>query len=176
MKFLSRFLASFLIAVLLVPVSAFSAGLDYDKMTEEELQAVIDQARIAMTKFHPLVEEGTILYSDKNISVTYTGNCSIDMFGTLIIEIIITNSTDKNIRVCLEDESCNGWAVNTIISGSVPAGKKAKSQFKVSDIENAAGVTSVEDVKEIEASIYYFDEATYDNMIKRQHVLWQFNQ
>ena len=176
MKVLFRLLVTMLIVMMLVPVSAFSAGLNYDQMTEEELQAVIDQARIAMTKYHPLVEEGTVLYSDKNISVTYTGNCSIDWYGDLIIDVIITNSTNKNIRVCLEDESCNGWAVDTGISEAIPAHKKAKTRFKVYGIKEKADITSVEEVEEIEAALYYFDEATYDNMIQRQHVLWQFNQ
>ncbi len=175
MKFLSRILSIALVVVLLIPACAMGAGQNYDKMTEEELQSVIDQARLAMTKYHPLVEDGTVLFSDKSVSITYTGNCSIDMFGDFVADVVITNNTNSQILFSLEEASCNGWAVDISVSPKIPAGKKAKGVIRIQDIAESTDITTIDDIKDIEAKIHYFDTTTFNNLIKPQRVVWNFN-
>ena len=151
----------------------FAEGIDLSGMSEEELKNLIDAARLEMTKYHPVIEEGMILYEDENIKMTYTGTMEIDMFDQLVLKVIVENNSEHNLIISCGNVSCNGWSIWDA-SIDVPAKKKAKTELTFMDAVESAELTAVEDVQDIECDIYYFDEDTWENIIEPVHVIWNF--
>lgn len=173
---MKKMVALALALMMLVCGTAVTAeGIDFGVMTAEELLEVIDQARLALTKYLPAVEKGSVLYEDEGIRITFTDSIEIDKYGDLQIGIIIENLSDYNLAVALANASCNGWAIDgdTV---KVPAKKKTKAVFEFSDVVEDTDITKGEDVQDIEADLRYYDTDTYDNVIEPVHVTWIFGE
>lgn len=166
-----------LTAVMMVSgMIAAAEGIDFSALSAEELQNIITQARFELTKYHPLAADGSILYEDENVRVTYTGAIVLDeMFDQMEIKVIVENLSEKNLNVALDNVSCNGWSIWEA-SVEVPAGKKAKESFFFMNAMTDAELAEAEDVKDIEADLYYYDSDTWDNVIDPVHVIWLFNE
>ena len=169
-----RLFALVLVFILMFCSVASAESIDVSAMTQEELQAVIDQARLEMTKFIPEVADGTVLYEDENICITFTGTIEVDMdYDQMSISVVVENYTDKNLAVNLENVSCNGWAIwETMVD--CPANKKAKERFSFMDAVIDAELTSAEDVQDIEGDLYYIDTETWERVADEVHVTWNF--
>ena len=165
---------SIVLAVLMLfGMMAVAEGVDFSTLSEEELKELIDEARLEMTKYHPLVTEGTLLYEDENITITCTGPLELDEYGYLYVPVIVENHSDKNLSIILQNVSCNGWAIYDGFL-DVPANKKAKEQAYFMDAATDAELESAEDVQDIEADLHYYDDETYENVIEPVHVAWSF--
>ena len=167
-----------LVALVMVVLMAFGSvtcaeGIDLDGMSEEQLVALIDDARLALAKYHPSVADGTVLYEDENVRVTLVGAPEVDDYDSLLLNVIVENYSDHNLIIHLENTSCNGWSIYD--SGvPVPANKKAKKTFDFMNAVIDAELASGEDVQDVEGDLYYFDSDTYDNIIDPVHVTWTF--
>lgn len=152
---------------------ACAEGVDLDGMSEEQLVALIDDARLALVKYHPSVTDGAVLYEDENVVVTLAGAPEVDDYGSLLLNVVVENHSDHNLMICLENVSCNGWSIfETAVS--VPANKKAKETFDFMGAAEDADLESGEDVQDVEGDLYYFDSDTYDRVAESVHVTWTF--
>jgi len=170
---MKKLVSVILVLVTLFCTAAVAEGIDLSVMTEEELKALIDEARLELVKYHPEAAEGTILYEDENITITYTGPLELDEYGYLYVPVIVENHSDKNLSVILQNVSCNGWAIYDGFF-DVPANKKAKEQAYFMDAATDAELTTAEDVQDIEADLQYNDTDTYERVIDPIHVVWTF--
>lgn len=172
---MKKFLAVVLMVFLLVgcfPV--YAESIDLSTMTEAELKALIDDARLELAKYHPAALDGTVLYEDENVKITFTGNIEVEKdYDQLAISVIIENYTDKNLGVAIENVSCNGWAIWES-SIRVPANKKAKERFSFMNGVSDADLESVEDVQDIECDLRCYDTDTWDTVKEGVHVVWNF--
>lgn len=169
-----KLFALVLVALMMFCSVASAEAIDLSAMTQEELIALIDNARLELTKYLPEVADGTVLYEDESICITFTGYIEVEpSYDQLAIGVIIENYTDTNLGVMLENVSCNGWAIWES-SIDVPANKKAKERFCFMNGVTDAELETVEDVQDIEADLHYYDTETWDNVIDNVHVVWNF--
>lgn len=168
-----KLIALVLVSILMFCSVASAEDIDLTAMTQEELTALIDDARLELTKYLPEAADGTILYEDENIRLTFTGNIEIDDYDSLRINVIVENFTDHNLSVILQNVSCNGWAIWDA-SVRVPANKKAKETFDFMDAAIDAELEVAEDVQDVEADMLYTDSDTWDYLAEDLHVIWNF--
>jgi hypothetical protein len=168
-----RLFALVLVFVLMFCSVATAESIDLSAMTQEELIALIDNARLELTKYLPEAADGTILHEDENVRVTFTGNIELDDYGYLNVDVIVENLSDHNLSVILQNVSCNGWAVWDA-SVDAPANKKAKASFSFMNAAADAELTSAEDVQDIEADLCCLDSDTWDYVGESAHVIWNF--
>lgn len=170
---MKKIFAMILVALMVFGGSVVSAeSIDLSAMTQEELIALIDNARLELTKYLPEIADGTVLYEDENVRLTFT-KAEIDDYGDLCINVLVENLSDKNINVALENSSCNGWALSGSSVGA-PAGKKAKEGFWFYSVTEETDIVTIEDLQDIEADLYYYDTDTYDTIKGDIHVIWNF--
>lgn len=157
-----------------------SGGIDLTTLSDAELQSLIDAARRELASrsggstASEICSNGSVLFEDENIRITMSGDLELSEYDELILPIVIENLTDRNLIISLEHSSCNGWEISSPVA-SVSASKKARDTFEFYDIVEDAGLTSVEDVQEIEGSIRYFDEDDYDFTVENEStVVWRF--
>ena len=93
----------------------------------------------------------------------------------MTVSVIVENLSDINLSVILENVSCNGWSIWDA-SVSVPANKKTKESFSFMSAIEDAELKTAEDVKDIEADLYYYDSDTWDNVIDPIHITWLFGE
>lgn len=149
-------------------------AVDVSAMTEEELTALIDEARTALAKLRAGVTENSVLFEDDMIRITYAGTAEMTDYGELDVNIIVENLSEHNLGFRLDNTSCNGWAVDGYISNSVPAGKKAKLVFSIYNAAESADLEKVEDLENIEGSISVYDTDSYDSLTEPVAFAWNF--
>lgn len=153
-------------------VDVSAEGIDLSVMTQDELIALINDARLELTKYLPEAAEKAILYEDENIRLTFTG-AELDDYGDLIVKVIVENLSDKNLSIGIDNASINGWAID--IGGvSAPASKKAKDKFCIYDVTEDADLVTAEDLMDIEGDLYYYDSDSYDRVNEGIHIVWNF--
>lgn len=164
-----------MVVMLLSGAVALAQGIDLSAMSAEELQSLIDQARLELTKYLPAAADGTVLYEDENVRITFTGNIELDDWGDMNVPVIVENLSNINLSVILENVSCNGWSIWDA-SISVPAGKKTKGNFSFMSAIEDAELKTAEDVEDIEADLFYSNSDTWDYVIDPVHVTWLFGE
>ena len=142
-------------------------------MTEEQLIALINSARLELVKYHPSAEDGAVRYEDDNVRITLTGSSELDDFDSLLLHVILENVNDHNLMVSLRTVSCNSWGIwDAVIS--VPANKRIKGDFDFMSAATDAELESGDDVQDVEADLYYDDSDTWDHIGGSAHVVWTF--
>lgn len=160
------------VSVIMVIVSLF-AFTSAIAATKEELIATINQARLELTQYYEPVVKGTVLYEDENVKVTATSTPHSHeyMEEYFVVDVIIENYTDKNIRISFENVSANGWTIDGD-GVAIAANKKAKGEFEFYHFSDT-DFNSPEEVEELEGTLYYFDTDSYDT-IGKGDFLWLF--
>ena len=74
-------------------------------MTEDQLIAQINSARLEFVKYHPTAEDEAVLYEDDNVRITLTRSLELDDFDSLLLHVILENHTDHNLMVSLRNVS-----------------------------------------------------------------------
>lgn len=164
----------FLLAFGVVATAESVVNIDLSAMSEDALRELIDAARLELTKYNPIVADGTVLYEDEGITITYTGEMYTE-YGSLYVKVILENRTDSNIIIGFDNASCNGWG---IMGGtlSAPAHKKVKDEIDFTGAVEDAELSGAEDVEDIECTIHYFDEDTFDTLAETDGtIVWNFN-
>lgn len=160
------------ISIVLVVISLFSMSSAF-AATKEELIATINQARLELTQYYEPVVKGTVLYEDENVKVTATSvpHSHEYMEEYFVVDVIVENYTNKNIRISFENISVNGWTIDGDGFG-IAANKKAKGCFEFYHFSDT-DFNSPEEVEELEGTLYYYDTDSYDR-IKESNFLWLF--
>lgn len=169
-----RILAALLATLLLLSLCAFAEGMDFASMTDEELHALVDGARNELANRELAATADTVLIDQDDVKVYLTGEHKVSSNGSyLYMEAVVVNDSDKQISILIDSSSINGWDVfSTGISETNP-GKKQKGEFDFS-LEDA-GISSYEEIEEIEMELYLFDSINYDRISDNISITLQFN-
>lgn len=137
--------------------------------TQEELIDIIDQARLELTQFYPLVVDGSVLYEDENIKMTAIGAPYFDEYwnqdsdyGTIYIDVIIENYTNSNIQCIFPEIAVNGWTLEGY-ADEVMVNKKIKSSIMIDYIANT-DLTAAEEIETIEGIFSYVDPDSWETI------------
>ena len=147
--------------------------------TQEELIGIINNARLELTQFYPLVVNGSVLYEDENVKVTAIGTPYFDEYwnhgddyGTIYIDVVIENYTTNNIQCIFPEIAVNGWTLEGY-SDEVMASKKIKSSIRIDYIADT-DLNAAEEIETIEGIFSYVNPDTWDT-IGGNEFYWIFN-
>lgn len=173
---MKKFVSLLLLVLMLTStfVYAEASTIDLSAMTKEELIALIDDARLELSKYLPYAEKGTVLYEDEHIKITLNGELELE-YGCLLMPVIIENYSDRELLVSFDRSSCNGWDILESAT-NVSANKKAKTDIMFLDAEEAAELSSVDDVTDITATIHLFDNDDIMWSFESEPITWLFGE
>ena len=164
-----------LVAILACLVFMFSCAMaeDYSKMSDEELQGIIDAIRSELLLREPSFGENYLLYDENDIQIYLTGTYSARAHSfdkdVVVIEFdaILINNSGNDVYLDIEDCYVNGWSASSSSEiGSVKAGKKAKGAIRV----NSSAVTEKgvgTELEEIEWTFRFIDPDNYKNLTEK---------
>lgn len=164
-------------AIMTLGVTAHAdSGIDLSAMTEDELIALISDARHELTKFNPFMVQGSVLYEDENITLTYAGHMAIDD-TTIYIGAILENRTDSNIIVEIDNIACNGRENEMFTVLMAQAHSTEKVVIDLYGLVNDAKLNSVEDIQDIGCNLIYIDSDTFETIYEHENrLLWLFDE
>jgi len=143
---------------------ASAEGLDFASMSDEQLQAIIDGAKAELSSRNGGAVADGVLIDQDGVKVYLTGEYEVWGYDSfyLSLEAIIENNSDRGISVDFMSASINGWEVYGSGIYDTGSGKKQKGvfEFNLSD----AGISTYEEVEEIEMNFYFFDSESYDTI------------
>lgn len=153
--------------LLLLTTAALAAPqeIDLETMTAEELNTLIDQARLALADANT-VADGSILILDELGVKAYLTGAKVEYNG-LYLNMTVENGSDTEIWIRIEDVYVNGWGVSPTASSQIAAGKKWKGTPTIYSMENA-DVQSDEDLQDIEFTVQLMDITSFTNLYKSE--------
>ncbi len=137
---------------------------DYSKMTNEELQTIIDKATEELNNRksnsaneYITTEEGWLVSDRDGVKITVTNHYSIEKsyntpYLDIYIYIIIENKSDNEVQVNINNMSINGWQVSDDIVWDEPVKPGLKSKQKHGLNLDDANVSNIEDIDVVEFS------------------------
>lgn len=158
---------SLIVAIALCfPIYAFAE--DYSSMSTEDLYIMIDQAKTELLKRELIEAEKAVIVDADGISLILTGDVSIqqsyDGSMTLILGILVANSSDKDVGVSVEEIYVNGWEESTLTTFSLAPGKKSKGEIEMYHVDEDANLKAIEELETIEFHCDTFDPNTYQTI------------
>lgn len=154
-----------LLAITVLIPAMTLAEIDWTSMDVASIQTEIDRARSEIsTRDIKTAEKGTILVEADGLVVTLTGaavNPSWDGSYTLTMNYTVVNNSNNAVGFRSEKCYINGWEVSGSIYSDLDAGKKAREEVHIYNIDVDAEVTSIEDIDEIQITFLTFDMNTY---------------
>ena len=143
----------------MVLLFSFASASEYSSLSDADLRAQFDAIRNELMERGLIAAKNTVLFDQEGIKI-YINDApyveeSMFMGKQLIIPVIIVNDSEQSIDIIATDSSVNGWTTDAYISGEVPKGKKAKSQFKF-ELEDT-DVSTMEDFVDAEFSLRVYD-------------------
>ena len=111
-----------------------------------------------------LMAKGDIIADQNGVKITYAGASARagSIMGGYQVDVMIENTTDKDVIVQVRDVSINGYMVNEAFSCNVAAGKKANDSIEIYQDELDKNGISV--VNTIEAKFVAFDADSYNDI------------
>lgn len=101
-------------------------------------------------------EIGKVLYSGNGVKITYKGIADSGSFlGGKSVNLLVENTSNKDLTVQVRDFSVNGFMVSPICSIDVAAGKKAVDDIMISERELEDN--SITEIEEIEFTFHVYD-------------------
>lgn len=161
---MKKIFACLLAALLLISITTTIAEeMDFASMSDDELHALVDGARNELAKRELSAAEDTVILEQDGVNVYLTGNKEIqDYSNELQIEAVVVNDTNKNISVIIDSASVNGWNVFGSGISTTTAGKKQKGSFWL--YLDGADVSALEEVEDVELSLYLYDDDSYETI------------
>lgn len=172
-----RKIVCFILAMILcVPVCAFAE--DYSSLTVEELYTMIDQAKAELLKRELVEAEKAVIVDADGISLILTGEreltASYDGTMKLTLDVMVVNSSDKNVGVSIDEIYINGWEESALASFSLAAGKKAKEKIEMYHVDVDADLKAIEELETIEFHCHTYDADSYHSLTKGIVITVQF--
>lgn len=147
-KIISLVLAFFLL------LPAFVSAENYTSMTTDELLSMLDAIRVELATRKLDNSEEKVLVDAEGIKWYITGDPILKQYSdgncTLILNAIITNSTDADIIYDLKDTYINGWSISCSCISTLPAGKKEKREitfYRVHEKCELSDITQLDDIE-----------------------------
>lgn len=170
---MKRFISVLLVALLLICAVATAEAPDYASMTDEELNTILEAVQVELDSRASadaetggmvpaegtiVADEGAVLIDQDGVQLTLTGDNAVHGVG-LWMGAIVTNNSDVDVSVIIDNASINGWEVSGLATFNTSSGNKQKDNivFELND----SGVTSLEDIEELYIEFYLVDADEY---------------
>lgn len=141
---------------------------DYSTYSDSDLYKIIDSARTELVNRKNASEEKPVILDADGLTVTLSGNPVVEEMYDGNYEMIITvtavNNSDKDISFSGNTVYLNGWEIYGLLSGSLPAGKKAKIEVEFFEVNLKADVTASDQIEDLEFILHTYDPETYDHI------------
>lgn len=137
------------------------------KINEQKRQEVHNSVSVnddtPSTTQAEIKDESKVLYDKDGLTITYKG-IEYGSFTTKV-NLLIENSTGKDITVQTRDLSVNGYMVSDVFSCDVLNGKKANDHISIITDKLEENNIKYEDISNIEFKIHYFDSKTWTDNV-----------
>ena len=155
---------SMLLVLVLSSALVVSYGEDYSAMTDSELLQKLDliYAELDARKYN----DDSLMFEYEGLKIYYERAYMKGFDKTLVIEASAINEGDYRISVGADDFFINGWKVHPIVVVDLRPGQKQKLEIKIYDSDKKAEISSIQDLKEIDAIYYTYDPATNKYIVK----------
>ena len=164
-------LGALLIALTILPLAALADPIDISGLSQDELHALIDSARLALVAHDFAADEDMVLLDHPDAKVTMTG---IELYdSTLRANQIVENRSDKELVIRIENCYVNGWLVSGLGRTELSAGKKAKDNYSFFRVEDA-DVAMLEDVADLEFTIIVQEIGSSEIIVKSDPIRIDF--
>lgn len=161
-------------ALLLLTMTAF-AEMDFTSMSDDELHALIDGARLELQKRELVANGETPLFEVEGVSLFFTGE--IEFTGAsgkmLAFTAIIVNDSEKNINIRTQNLAVNGWSFNATGFSDIPAGQKKKGKMTFS---TDGEITTVEEITDLVADFSIVNKDDTKDVIPVGNFTIHFNE
>ena len=132
--------------------------------SEESFVAVRDQLTEHIKRNGWEENASTLLIDSNGITMEWTGEYRIYGMSTVSCEfdVLLTNSSDKEIYIDVEEASIDGQEVSGLGTGSVTAGNQKRETFTV-DISDA-NLQTFDEIKDLFVTFSLYDKNTYEEV------------
>ena len=149
------------LSLILLPMIALA---DYTSMTDDELQAELNQIRAEMAKRASVKEGKQILAEADGITVTLTGEPAweknYDGTCNIVLKVTVINASDEAVGIREDDTYLNGWKVSCSFQTSLEPGTKTKAKITIYKVDEDADLEKIEDLEDIKMTFLTFDGKT----------------
>ena len=161
---MKRLICALLAALMLLCGMAVAEEIDFASMDDSALHAMIDGARNELTKRELIAAENTVLFEQDGVTVYLTGDHEVWGSDSYYLDmgVVLVNDSEKTVFLTVNTAYINGWEVYGGGITDTDAGKKQKANldFGISD----AGITTYEEIEEIEINFWLCDAETYETI------------
>lgn len=167
-------LISIVLTLLLVGSLAL-AEADFTSMTDDELHALVDGARIELTKRELSAAADTVILEQDGVTVYLTGENRTSSDGKYIyVGVVIINENDFTITLMNNATQVNGWmSFMNNMAGSVAPGARAKGELQIK--VDGTDAASIEEVQEVTLVVDIFDKDTPTTVSTTDPITVHFN-
>lgn len=160
---MKRLISLFLSLLLFVPTLA--SAENYASMTTDELFSILDAVRVELTNRELDSNEEKVLVDADGIKWYIKGDPILSQSWngsyTLTINTIITNSSNLNLGINLNELYINGWSVSNLACPSLAAGKKEKYEITLYNVDVDCELSNITQLEDIEFHCYTFNADSY---------------
>jgi len=172
---MKRLISVILTLLMFVSCFAIAEGTDFSAMDDATLHAMINGARNELTKREMVAAENIVLFEQDGVSVYLTGKHEV--WGSdsyyLDLEAVLVNDSAASVYLYIDTAYVNGWEVYAGGITDTAAGKKQKANIDFSISE--AGITTYEEIEEIEVNIWLCDSESYEAIAVLEPITVHFN-
>ncbi len=137
-----------------------------DTITEAEAHIYPYGEASAIQFERPECSTDTVLVDNENVTIVVTGY-RMDAIWGYTADLYISNKTDTEIMVSVDDVSVNGFMIDPYFSTSVPAGTNAFADISwYEDNLTANGITQVEEI-EMKLQVYDYNDWLSDYIVEK---------
>ena len=169
---MKNMLSLILVLVLVLCAVGSAAETTYAAMSTEQLHTAASAIRNELLKRDLVAAENVVLVDQDGVQVYMTGNNEIDWIGAFAIEVVVVNNSTKKISILSEIASINGWTV--YMSGVTETGPGKKQKGTLSFDLDAAGISSIEEIEEVEIELIIYDSDAWESVSKTPSIVIQF--
>ena len=160
--------------VMIMSAAAFAAPetVDLVEMTQDELNDLINRAKIELRKFGNASEAGTVILDHDGILVKFAG---VDFgFMGLEFKLIIENNSQSVVRISADKMYINGWETMPLLSAEVESGKKSRETIDAMNAEKDADVSSADDLETVEFIFEIREPDSYNVLYTSDKIIINF--
>lgn len=108
-------------------------------------------------------DSGQLILDQDGIRIIVRGIDNEDTLWGASVELFIENNQDQGIRVQAKDVSVNGFAIDSLLSSEIPAGKKAYAEISFAEADLKEH--DIKTIEEIEMVLHISEIESWDSLL-----------
>lgn len=108
-------------------------------------------------------DSGQLILDQDGIRIIVRGIDNEDTLWGASVELFIENNQDQGIRVQAKDVSINGFAIDSLLSSEIPAGKKAYAEISFAEADLKEH--DIKTIEEIEMVLHISEIESWDSLL-----------